>query len=196
MPDLSSLSPLLPSAQHGLKPEGFSSAPQVTQLLALMFVHVLVQTTPKDGSVLLSPTRSLPTAQPGHLPCRSPRIPHSTRRLRAPRPGRELLRASEASGAAAPPGPTREPATAAPRPGDEPPLPCRSRRTQCQPSWSHKELCACARCGGAVAGARGIVGAVVQVERSARHCGSCSAEAGQHLDPPAVPPLTSGSRGG
>lgn len=76
-----SLSPLLPSAQHGLKPEGFSSAPQVTQPLALMFVHVLVQTTPKDGSVLLSPTRSLPTAQPGHLPCRSPRIPHS-------RPGR------------------------------------------------------------------------------------------------------------
>lgn len=124
------------------------------------------------------------------------RLPLSTHRLRAPRPGRELLRAPEASGAAALSGSTREPATAALRPGDEPPLPCRIRRTLCQPSWSHKELCACARCGGAVAGARGIVGAVVQVERSARHCGSCSAEAGQHLDPPAVPPLTSGSRGG
>lgn len=111
-------------------------------------------------------------------PLANQRLPLSTRRLRAPRPGRELFRAPEASGAAAPPGPTREPTTAAPRPGDEPPLPCRSRRTQCQPSWSHMELCACARCGGAVAGARGIVGAVVQVERSAGQCGSCSAEAG------------------
>lgn len=43
------------------------------------------------------------------------------------------------------PSPRETPSTTAPRPGEEPPLPCRNHRTLCQPSWSHIELCACAR---------------------------------------------------
>uniref|UniRef100_A0A8B9FKQ0 Cyclin D3 n=1 Tax=Amazona collaria TaxID=241587 RepID=A0A8B9FKQ0_9PSIT len=57
------------------------------------------------------------------------------------------------------PVPRGPPSAASPRPGEQPPLPCRSHRSLCRPSWSHRELYACAGC--AVGFAQGIVGSVV-----------------------------------